>query len=505
MGWNGHLSISDRSLPQSARTSWAPSRSSLWWLSAIAALVSGAAISILPLPLFLLLALTLVCIALIPQTPMAMLAILLVLSPLRALIATESNLALPLVIGQIMLALYLAVWLAHRGLRRFPLPRLRAEPVFLSTIAFCLVLTVGVWTGDSIRHWLEEWLKWVVIALLIWMLSQSARANWTWLIVALLAGAGANALVGLYIFFGGSGADHLVILGRYFRAFGTFGQPNPFGGFMGIALPLAITCATVKLHQIVIGHRAGRPVEWWRVAAFLGFALSAILILAALFASWSRGAWLGFSVSAVVMLIAAPRRLAKGIAYAIALAALCGAMWAAGVLPQSVVNRLTTAATDLFTVSDVRGIEFYPWNYAVVERIAHWQAAVGMAQDHPLFGVGLGSYAEVYDEYRLINWENPLGHAHNLYLNLLAETGVVGLAAYLGFWIVIFGLTWNIRRHPDPNARAVALGLLGSWTYIAVHSVFDNLYVNNLFLHVGVLLSVLAILRHQVSDSLVVE
>ena len=505
MGWNGHLSISDQSLHQSARMSWAPARSSVWWLSAVTALVTGAAINILPLPLFLLLALTLVCIALIPQTPMAMLAILLVLSPLRVLIATESDLALPLDIGQILLTLYLAVWLAYQVLRRYPLPRLPAEPVLLSAIAFCLVLTVGLWTGGSIRHWLAEWLKWVVIALMIWMLSQSARANWTWLIAAVIASASANAIVGLYIFFGGSGADHLVILGRYFRAFGTFGQPNPFGGFMGIALPLAVSCATVKFHQIVIGYRAGRPFEWWRIAVFLGIALAAILILAALLASWSRGAWLGFSVSLVVMLIAAPRRLVKGIAYVSALAAFCGAMWAAGVLPQSVVNRLTTAATDLFTVSDVRGIEFYPWNYAVVERVAHWQAAVSMAQDHPLFGVGLGSYAEVYDDYRLINWENPLGHAHNLYLNFLAETGVVGLVAYLGFWIVIFGVTWSAGRHPDQNARAVSLGLLGSWTYIAVHSVFDNLFVNNLFLHVGVLLSVLAILRHQVSNSLVVE
>jgi O-antigen ligase len=477
----------------------------LRWLLAVTALVAGAVMNILPLPLFLLLFLVLVCIALIPQTPLTMLAIALVLSPLRVLIATESNLALPLDIGQILLTLFLAVWLAHQVLRRSPLPRLRAEPVFLSAIAFCLVLTIGLWTGGSIRHWLAEWLKWVVIALLIWMLSQTAAANWTWLVAAVIASASANAIVGLYIFFGGSGADHLVILGRYFRAFGTFGQPNPFGGFMGITLPLALSCATIKLYQIVIGFRAGRPAAWRRIATFSGIALAAILILAALIASWSRGAWLGFAVSLAVMLVAAPRRLLTGIASASALAALCGAMWAAGVLPQSVVNRLTTAATDLITVSDVRGIEFYPWNYAVVERIAHWQAAVNMAQDHPLFGIGLGSYAEVYDDYRLVNWENPLGHAHNQYLNFLAEAGVVGLAAYLGFWIVIFRATWTLRRHPDQNARAVGLGLLGSWTYIAVHSVFDNLYVNNLFLHVGVLLSVLAILRHQICNSLVME
>lgn len=485
--------------------SWAPTRNTVWWLSATAALVSGAAINLLPLPIFLLLALTAVCLLLIPQSPLSMLIILLVLAPLRTLIATESDLALPLDIGQLLLTLYLAVWFAYRIVHRYPLPGLRAEPVFLSALALCLVLAIGVWTSDSISNWLSEWLKWVVIALMIWHLSQTARANWRWLIVAVLAGAAANAIVGLYIFFGGSGADHLIILSRYFRAFGTFGQPNPFGGFMGMALPLAIMCAAVSLYQIVKDYRAGRPIESWRIAALAALTLVLAIILAALLASWSRGAWLGFSVSLVVMLIAVPRRLTKGILYAAVLAALFGAMWTVGILPQSIVNRLTTAATDLLTVSDVRGIEFYPWNYAVVERIAHWQAAVSMAQDHPIFGVGLGNYADVYESYRLINWEEPLGHAHNLYLNFLAETGAVGLVAYLGFWLVIFGVTWTARRHPGRHERAVAVGLLGCWTYIAVHSIFDNLFVNNMFLHVGVLLSVLAILHRQISNSLEVE
>ena len=146
-----------------------------------------------------------------------------------------------------------------------------------------------------------------------------------------------------------------------------------------------------------------------------------------------------------------------------------------------------------------------PVNYAVVERLAHWQAANDMAHDRPLFGVGLGSYEAVYDDYRLVNWEAPLGHAHNLYLNMLAETGIIGLAAFLAFWLLIFTLTWRCRRHPDLFSRSIAIGLLGCWTYIAVHCLFDNLYVNNLFFHIGVLLSVLAILYRQTTHSLKLE
>lgn len=505
MDWNGRLSISGRSLLQSARMNRASTRNPAIWFSAAAVLAAGIALNILPLPFFAIIVSTVVCILLIPRTPLTMLVIVLVLSPLRTLIATESSLALPLDIGQILLALYLAVWGAYAIIRRCPLPKPSAEPVFLSAVGFCMVLAVGVWTSDNIGNWLTEWLKWVVIALLIWLLSQTARANWKWLIAAVMASATANAMVGLYIFFGGSGADHLVILGRYFRAFGTFGQPNPFGGFMGIALPIALMCAAGKVYQIALSFRAGRRLEPRRLAELATITLVLAILLAALLSSWSRGAWLGFSASLVVMLIALPWRLMKGISYAIALAALFLSMWFVGLLPRSVVSRLTTAATDLITVSDVRGIEFYPWNYAVVERIAHWQAAVSMAQAHPFVGVGLGNYAEAYEDYRLINWEEPLGHAHNQYLNFLAETGVVGLVTYVAFWLIIFRVTWLTLRHPDWNARAIAVGLLGCWTYIAVHSIFDNLFVNNLFLHVGVLLSVLAILHRQVSHSLKVE
>lgn len=502
MASNGRWSIFDPSCPRPAEMILAQSKSRINWFCVSAAIIGAVASAILPLPSLALIVSVSLCLLLIPVTPLAMLVLLLALAPLRALIATESGIHLPLDIGQILLVLYLGIWLVHGVMKRRPPPGVSREPVLLSAASLCLVFAVGVWTSDATGNWLTEWLKWLVIAIMIWHLSQSARFDWRWLVFAVLLSAVANAVVGLYIFFGGSGADHLLILGRFFRAFGTFGQPNPFGGFMGIALPLALMCAAIQSYQIMHDLRAGRRVNPARLLLLAAMASAAGIVAAALFASWSRGAWLGFAVSLVVMLVALPRRLLMGISLALALAALFFALWSAGLLPRSVVSRITTAATDLFSFSDVRGANFTPTNFAVIERLAHWQAAIGMAQDHPLFGVGLGSYALRYADYHLINWEAPLGHAHNQYLNFLAETGVVGLAAYIAFWISIFRVNWKTLKHPDRTGRAVAVGLLGCWTYIAVHSVFDNLFVNNLFLHIGVLLAVLAILHRQVAASL---
>jgi hypothetical protein len=82
-------------------------------------------------------------------------------------------------------------------------------------------------------------------------------------------------------------------------------------------------------------------------------------------------------------------------------------------------------------------------------------------------------------------------------LNVLAEAGMIGLLTYLALWVGVAIIIWQIRRHPDTLARCVGVGLLGSWVYLAVHSLTDNLYVNNVFLHLGTVIGIAAVLYRQ--------
>lgn len=434
-----------------------------------------------------------------------MLVALLTLSPLRALIAAESGLRLPLSIDQLLLLICALAWFGGLVLRRGRLLRLERNPTLLATVLLTAVFAIGVWTSASLSEWLKEWLKWLVMAALIWLLSFARGGRWRWLVYAVAVAAAGNAIVGLYIFLGGSGADHLLILGRFYRAFGTFGQPNPFGGFMGIALPICSMAAWGTAGQLWANWRAGTSVKSSQITQLLAWAAAALLVAAALLASWSRGAWLGTALAALCLVIALPRRLLHGLLLALAAVALVVALWQTGVLPDALVSRLTSSVTDLVAINDVRGVDAHAGNFAVIERLAHWQAAVEMARDHPFFGVGLGNYSVRYAQYRLINWQLPLGHAHNTYLNLLAETGVVGLLAYLAYWAVMLRIGWSLRRHPEPFARSLGVGLLGCWIYLAAHSFFDYLFVNTLFLHIGVLLGVQAILHRQTHSALQLE
>lgn len=100
----------------------------------------------------------------------------------------------------------------------------------------------------------------------------------------------------------------------------------------------------------------------------------------------------------------------------------------------------------------MRDAHITPVTFSVIERLTHWQAAVRMAETQPWLGVGFGNYAAAYPDFRLLLWENALGHAHNYYLNVAAEIGAIGLLAYLGMWLTIVVVTVRLARARSVSA-----------------------------------------------------
>ncbi|NJO06855.1 MAG: O-antigen ligase family protein [Chloroflexaceae bacterium] len=86
---------------------------------------------------------------------------------------------------------------------------------------------------------------------------------------------------------------------------------------------------------------------------------------------------------------------------------------------------------------DVRSVEVTPENFSVVERMALLQAGWQMFLHEPVTGVGPGNYPIAYagsnsrDPYLLHPWYYPHQHAHNYYLHMAAEAGIIGAIAYL--------------------------------------------------------------------------
>ena len=455
---------------------------------------------------------------------------------LRAYLQAEVP-QIPAQIGHLYVALAVGAWLA-RGLARREL-RIPASgeavPVLLGLLGFVGAAWLSLWNpADLVGYGLPELVKWVEVLLILLLMSERGKTRMArmetnatnraefpfirgirairgirdstdlllWLVAGVLLVGLFQAGVGLYQFrLRGEGPEHFLIPGTdFYRAYGTFEQPNPYAGYIGITLALAVGVAVGMW-----GHGDAETRGWsdsprppvppsprLSIPLLLLVLLSTLGLGAALVASWSRGAWIGFGAALAAMAAALPRRSRWGVVLVGLLAVLALALYVAGLLPSAVVARLTDFAAGL-RLEDVRGVGINDANYAVIERLAHWQAALEMWRTHFWTGVGLGCYEPAYRTFALINWPNALGHAHNIYLNLLAETGLIGLLAYLAFWTIVFWQSWRATRRLSGLPRGVAIGLLGAWTHLAVHNFFDNLYVNNAHLLIGLLLGILPV------------
>ena len=85
-------------------------------------------------------------------------------------------------------------------------------------------------------------------------------------------------------------------------------------------------------------------------------------------------------------------------------------------------------------------------------------------------------------------WPAALGHAHNYYLNLLAEGGLPLLSAYLLWLAAAVWAVWQRARRSTGLAQVVALSALGMLGHLIIHSMVDNLYVHEMYLLIAMVL-----------------
>ncbi len=80
-------------------------------------------------------------------------------------------------------------------------------------------------------------------------------------------------------------------------------------------------------------------------------------------------------------------------------------------------------------------------------RLEIWRVAWQAFMEHPLTGVGANRFEIYYLEHRPIDALEPVAsHAHNLFLHLLAEMGLLGLSGFLMLWGYIIWKLWQLRE-----------------------------------------------------------
>jgi O-antigen ligase len=175
---------------------------------------------------------------------------------------------------------------------------------------------------------------------------------------------------------------------------------------------------------------------------------------------------------------------------------------AIGWLTNVVPARVQQTVLAQLRVSDALNGTVTSANFSTVERLAHWIAGLRMFAAHPILGVGAGNYDAAYAMYALPDWPDALGHAHNYYINAAAETGILGLVAFLALTSATLYLGWYAVSHTGlsgalpSSQRAIALGLFGAVVALAVHNLTDDLFVHAMELQFALTLGCLiALLR----------
>jgi O-antigen ligase len=350
--------------------------------------------------------------------------------------------------------LLLSVWGAVRLIKNYP--EIRRQPwftpftlVFLGFFALAVISSIdSYWPQKS---WLVSLSLWRFYFLAVLLLSASNASYliqkillWVnvvmlfWVLDALL-----QALIGVDVFGFTSYPGRLT---------GIFAENVKLGPVLALFLPIVL-------------------LQMCQFNAWLRW-MTVLMMLLVIILSGTRSAWL---MAAFVLLMfwwhhVKGRRLVL-LAKVMVLSTVClVTLWYVSTDFQHRVIR----SVQLFQ-GDVQAID-----YALADRLPIWRTAINMYQAHPVNGVGARAFRKAYEEYAEVDdvWlaqEGPSLHAHHWLLELLAETGTIGLIIML--WLMVIYVRYIRVVFQNNHVWPMVVALMTAFLpVISVYSLFSSFW-----------------------------
>lgn len=112
-------------------------------------------------------------------------------------------------------------------------------------------------------------------------------------------------------------------------------------------------------------------------------------------------------------------------------------------------------------------------------RLDIWRDTVSIMKDFPLTGTGLGSFMRIYPHYRSVQPEGIIDHAHNDFLELFSEGGIVAALIVLCFWASVIRKSYgSFRRRRERYSVMLYIGAAAGIVSMLIHSITDfNLHI----------------------------
>lgn len=236
--------------------------------------------------------------------------------------------------------------------------------------------------------------------------------------------------------------DLSVNVGMPGRIYSFYDNPNSFAEVLGLLIPIAI--------GLLLGAKKVR----YRMVGLISGALGCL----ALIMTYCRGSWIGLAASAVVFVFLWHRKLLPAL-FVLALAAV-------PFLPSTILNRILT----IFNKNDS----------STNSRIPIYRAALRTIRIHPLLGIGLGRdvVQETIKELGTFGTDARFIHAHNIFLQLWLEHGLLGVVAFTASMYHCLKQSAKAALLPNcsTSVRLLVIGAFSGLAGVLVSGLADYLF-----------------------------
>ena len=359
---------------------------------------------------------------------------------------------------EIMLLLYLLlVWR-----ERSSLPR--RDKFFRAFLAFALAYTIATFASVNVYQSFWGTLERMGGAYSFWhyfifyiILTSVLRTKEEWMTFLKIT-VGVGVLSAFYGFFQRTDIAWFIGSGGRSRIFGTIGNPALFAGYQILNVFLAL----------VLGFGATKKIERNLLFVFAGIMSLAVFMTAV------RGSLLGLSIGLLVFaglyFTQTHSKQARKVFIGLASIAIVFIGFAFTFKNTSFVQD----SSYLRRVTD-----FSLSNYTVQTRFWAWQAGLKGWSEGPktiLVGWGPENFNVPFSKYFNPKFFNGPGsetlfdRAHNMFVETLVTTGLIGLLAYLSIFVVIFRSSWKLKDKSE--YRIPAIGFIAMTVAYIIHNAF---------------------------------
>ncbi len=210
------------------------------------------------------------------------------------------------------------------------------------------------------------------------------------------------------------------IFGNYVRLTSFFYWPNPFASYLLLILPISIYFLIKNKNNI----------------KYKLYLLSTVLFISSLILTGSRGAFIALALGIIFAFIITKTRIKKSI-----------------IKSTLIIIILSIILTIGLNILKTNNFQIFYWNKEKISfsdgstniRLGYWQGAWDIFKDNKWAGSGLDTFGTIYPAYQ----KNPVNagrFAHNYYLEILSEGGILVFLLFIGFIYSIFSIGLKAKK-----------------------------------------------------------